>query len=157
MGEVRLTLDRSEPVAERAGRRVAVLTSADDVAHAGPSIDGQDFDAVSVAASIDIADPTEHDFATRRVLRQIGSQLGHDERNLARTFVRKTRLVRDFKRGPAGPGNLAGFVDGVRRRDVYRHRTIVTRVPSPGRDSMKNSLERRFAPDRPRPSPLPVE
>ena len=38
----------------------------------------------------------------------------------------------------------------------YFHRAIVIRVPSPGRDDSSKSWERRRAPLRPSPRPLPV-
>src|SRR5262245_46491940 len=44
--EVRLTLDRSQPVSERAGSRVAIHFCAGEVRHTRPSIDGKDLDAV---------------------------------------------------------------------------------------------------------------
>jgi hypothetical protein len=66
-----------------------------------------------------------------------------------------------------GPAGLADARDVLHRnvdvgiQSVYQnpyffHRTMVTRVPSPGREAISNSLESRLAPLSPLPNPAPV-
>src|SRR6185369_9777521 len=79
----------------------------------------------------------------------------HYDGDVADRAVAATEPGDDCGRPPPRLGDLALLPD----RDEfhgYFHRAIVIRVPLPGAVSILNSLHRRLAPPRPRPSPPPV-
>src|SRR6476646_2668248 len=57
-------------------------------------------------------------------------------------ILRRHSILTDHRRFPCS-------------RYVHFHRVMVTRVPSPGRDSISKSFTNRFAPLNPNPNPLP--
>src|SRR5262249_49243730 len=91
------------------------------------------------------------------VLEDIRADLGHHERDISGAGRVEAESFRELRGGAPSLGHLARVVDGEwPRRSDHFHRVIVTRVPSPGRDSMLNSLDRRLAPLSPSPRPPPV-
>src|SRR5262249_47504589 len=109
------------------------------------------------AALAVLLERAEQHLAALAMLDDVGRRLrGHDG-NPTHGCLVEAELLRH---GAGSPPSLAGLArvphGNGRRIDHDVHRAMVTLVPSPGRDSMANSLERRRAPPSPRPRPLLV-
>src|SRR6185369_3765428 len=112
---------------------------------------GEDVDAgVARVPGVD-----DDDLPAARMLDEVGGQLGDDEADAARVRLIEVFGAGQRDRAAARLADGAGIAD-VQMHPGHRQRVIVTRVPSPGREWMSNSLTSRLAPPRPSPSPPPV-
>src|SRR5262249_61202373 len=99
----------------------------------------------------------DENWAGAAVLEAVRADLGHHERDVAGALRVEAESFRKLRRRATGRGDLAPVLDDQRpRRGDHFHRVIITRGPSPGRDSMLNSLDSRLSPLNPTPRPSPV-
>ena len=95
----------------------------------------------------------DEDFAARTVLEKVGRKFGRDQSQPAGYRCRQipARPARSVAASPCLRDPLWSLTatDFI----VYFQRAMTTLVPSPGLESIENSLESRLAP--PRPSPCP--
>ncbi len=149
--EMRLPDHRAEAVAGRAGAGIAVFQARRDVAHARALVEREDLDALAFVVLIG----ADEDFPARTVLEEVGRKFGRDQSELSALSVSpKPVALREVGCCPPCLRDAALIVDADGFHGHFQ-RAIDTLVPSPGFDSMENSLHSRLAPPRPSPMPLP--
>src|SRR5690606_6511673 len=144
--------DCAEPGARRACRRIAVREALVEVGDAGALVHG-DEQELAVRALEPARDRQD---ATTGMAEQIRRELRRDDRDVA-----AARIVEAGASGVLdGAAPRLGYARAVeqpyRARLDHRQRVTLTCVPLPTVDSIEKSFIKRFEPDRPRPSPLPV-
>ena len=135
-----------------ADRGKAVAQALRDVGDTRPPVQSERFDTPVFG----VLQGAQEELAFSGVFRHIGCELGHDDRDLLDSLLIEAQIPGQRSRNAPGFADLARFLDWQAMHDLHIHRTMVTRVPSPGTDQMSNSLTRRLEPPSPRPRPLPV-
>src|SRR5262249_45052549 len=127
-----------------------------DVCYAGSFIDRQKLDSRHSGALHFL----KNQHAAACVLDQVGPGLGDNDRELSPLCLVKANARAQVHGEAPGLADLRRIVNGNHERGIERSGhfplVIVTRVPSPARESIVNSLTSRFAPPSPIPMPLPV-
>lgn len=119
-------------------------------------VEGKHLDPLGIGRGQFVPDAAQNQFPRGGVLDQVGGELGDDQLQASGALLGEADPSGQRHGGASRRGHLAGLAHGIGGSEVQRHLRIVTRVPSPTRESMANSLERRRAPDRPSPRPSPV-
>src|SRR5262245_14946874 len=81
----------------------------------------------------------EQDLAAAGMLHEVGRRFRGDEGYPADAARIESDLASELARDTAGFGDLAAINDRNRSVARHLHRAIVTRVPTPGLDSISNS------------------
>src|SRR5262249_13050707 len=143
--------DRTQAPARGAGAGIAVFQRVIEPGDAGPAVQRQDLDAGRRLLEI-----PDQDVAAPAVLDDVGRQLGRDQLDAPFGRLGKAAAAGELAGLPARLGYGTALGDRNADHRHYFQRAMVMRVPSPGLEWIENSLDRRFAPPNPSPSPDPV-
>src|SRR5688572_22994927 len=146
---------RAKPITRRAPGRVSVFERPPDVAHSWPTVDSKQFDPPERV----VVDGADHQFAATSMPQHVRRKLRRHNRGVLRQHLRHQGHLRQHAYptpGCAYMGLISNRADELRfvvyNAQAARQRVIVTRVPSPTRDSISNSFTSRRAPESPSPN-----
>src|SRR5438105_3775624 len=122
----------------------------------GPLVEGEhSHPARAVAAQV-----IDNQLSSLGVLDDVGGHFGYYNGHIAALrFPHADKLRAPHRRTACGPGmrGVANLNKDLRCGCIaYFHRTMVTLVPSPTRETTSNSFTSLLAPPRPSPNPEPV-